>query len=99
MDAVIGPLVKSITLFAEDAITSTELFPTVGARIAFTWGGSLEKKSYFILALSARTSSASSLILQSNSLGMQSSNSSSINLTFAKPLFQLIATPGEELPS
>ena len=36
MDAVIGPLVNSIILSAEDAITSTELFSVMGARIAFT---------------------------------------------------------------
>ena len=36
MDAVKGPLVNSITLSAEDAITSTELFSTMSARTAFT---------------------------------------------------------------
>ena len=36
MDTVIGLLVNFITLFAEDAITSTEIFSTMGARIAFT---------------------------------------------------------------
>ena len=74
MDTVIGPLVNSITLSAEDASTSTELFSAMGTKIAFTWGGSLEEKSCFIRTLSAGISSASSLILRSNSLGMRSPN-------------------------